>query len=34
MARRQLGPALLAAVIIGGLFIGAIHAITDTGPDW
>lgn len=32
--RPVIATALLAAVIIGGLFIGAIHAITDTGPDW
>lgn len=31
--RPLLATALLAAVIIGGLFIGATGVLTDTGPD-
>lgn len=32
--RPLLATALLAAVIIGGLLIGATRGLTDTGPDW
>jgi hypothetical protein len=32
--RPLLATALLAAVIIGGFFVGAARGVTDTGPDW
>lgn len=32
--RPFLAAALLAAVVIGGFFVGAIRTITDTGADW
>ena len=34
MPRPLLATCLLAAVIIGGFFIGATRGLTDTGPDW
>jgi len=34
MTRPLIAAALLAAVIIGGLLIGATRGLTDTGPDW
>lgn len=32
--RSLLAAGLLAAVLIGGLTLGALRVATDTGPDW
>lgn len=34
MTRAALAGILLAAVLMGGFFYGALQVITDTGPDW
>ena len=34
MTRAVIAVTLLAAVVIGGFFVGAVRTVTDTGPDW
>ena len=34
MIRPVLAATLLAAVVVGGVAIGVLRTLTDTGPDW